>query len=584
MLREPSQRPPPPADAQEESDSESDSDESSSESGSGDNSSDGETETEESAPRAQQRASGPGPVARDRTGSASSEASTTSSVSSDDTAQAAGITSSLGAAGARSLLHARPRQSSAPHHAAHARQMSVASITEENEDDAGPTGVDFGNYNMSSSLMQASSTAAEAGPARTFAGATNGHVRSGDRPRLSLPSLSSAGPSSNNSTNWDLATPGTPTAGASSFFPTPQMTDASASWTSFGAATPTGNVPGPSSGFYSQSQPPKSALSQSHAESGQEGELESSPEVAQTEFSPQAGPAANRGSGYFDSTVPEPRQTLSTQQPSTNVITEASTPTREDPSGRRVSEELAPPLANLNLGSAVDAPSRPVDIPETLAETPAATVPTTPLDLAVIEHATASDEPVLVSTLPEPTQPTRPNGLRATRPSLNKNASRSMVNLSLTAREQATDAPPPMMPMSAGMDRTATNASMASNISGRPPSGVRTPGSTRSSADWTRPPPTPGIGMVQPFKFSAIPEPLQSPKQMVQNRQLQALGPSPLKRRRSMDDMHVKLPDYAPPAKGVYLPRPREEEGREKLPEYFCHVSFGSPGVQWSVC
>lgn len=566
MLREPSQRPPPSQEAQEESDSDSGSDESSSESGSGDNSSDAETETEKSAP-GRQRASSASAITRDRTGSASSEASTSSSVSSDDTAQAE-ITSSLATAGARSLLHNRPRQSSAPHHPAHAHQSSVASITEENEDD-GATGVDFGNYNMASLPMQSSPNAA-----RTSSEATNGTIRPGDRPRLSLPSLSSMGPSSNNSTTWSLATPGTPTAGASSFFPTPEM-DASSSWTSFGASTPTGTVPGPSAGPYSQSQLRKSALSRSNTSSGPEAEVEASPEVVQAEFSPQARASANRDSGYFDSTIPDATQTLSTGTASTGTIADGSTPTQEDISGRRVSEEssgsLALPLASLNLGPAVGASSRPLDVPETLSETPAAsTVPERPLKLAVIEHATAADEPVLVNTLPEPTQPMRPSGLRATRPSLNKNASRSMVNLSLTTREQAQDSQP-VMPMSAGMDRTA---SVASNVSGRPPSGVRTPASTRSSADWTRPPPTPGIGMTQPFKFFAVPEPLQSPKQMAQNRQLQALGPSPLKRRRSMDDMHVKLPDYAPPAKGVYLPRPREEEGRENLPEYFCHVSF----------
>lgn len=566
MLREPSHRPAAQTqEPQEESDEDDDDDdESSSEEGSADNSSDAETETEEAVPR---RSSAPD-VTRDRTGSASSGTSTSSSISSDDTALQADITSSLATAGARSLLHNRPRQSSAPHHPGHGHHISVASIIEENEDDGAPA-MNFGNYNMASSPMQLTSAPAPGTSDTTIKEeAALANKRQADRPRLSLPSLDSARPISTQSTSWGLATPGTPTAAASSFFNS--SAGESSSWTSFGTQTPTGITPGPFSGF-----PPQSLADQPESQDTPSGLASEASVPAQTESDSQPGPSSRSSNGYFDSTLPNVATSSSTGAGQvTGVVEDVSTPTQADIPGRRPSEEasdsVAAPLADLNLGPPVGMSSRSVEVPETLSETPAASVVSEPpLHLAVVEHATATDEPVLVNTIPEPTQSARP---RANRPTLNKHASRSMVNLSLSARDPLPD--PSSIPLSAGMSRTATNASVVSNVSGRPPSGVRTPGSTRSSVDWTRPPPTPGVGMMQPFKFPNGAEPQQSPKQMVQNRQLQALGPSSLKRRRSMDDIHVKLPDYAPPAKGVYLPRPREEEGREKLPEYFCHVSF----------
>jgi hypothetical protein len=84
-------------------------------------------------------------------------------------------------------------------------------------------------------------------------------------------------------------------------------------------------------------------------------------------------------------------------------------------------------------------------------------------------------------------------------------------------------------------------------------SGVRTPGS-----EWALPPPTPATG------FSG----------MFWNRKE---GDKPaLKRRRSAGDKgdtEVLPPDYSPPLPGVVIPRPRDEEGREKLPKYWCAVS-----------
>lgn len=570
MLREPSHRPPVHAqEPQEESDDEDGDDDSSSEEGSGEASSDSDTETETAAVTQRSRTSSETP--RDRIGSASSGTSTSSSVSSDDGPMQSGVTSTLGNAGSRGLLSHRPRQPSGSH-PGHAHQASVSSIIEENEEDP-PGGVDFGNYDITSSPMQLTSTSPISGSTgmRT-AGAPQSAIasrRPSEQPHLNLSSVESPGHEGRNVASWSLATPGTPTAGASSFF-TASTAQSSTHWTSFGAPTPTNG--------------PSRSLPQSRAESPASPELgpgssavgSRHPDGPRSAADAQSdAPPGQAREGYFDGPIPE-----RSSESSTNVPIDPdtlSTPTQNDIPSRRVSADdpaaLAPPLAGLNLGPPVDVASQPSGSLEILPEEPgSSTVPQPRPNVAVIDHATRADEPVLVNTIPEPNPTADFAALKASRPSFYKQPSRSMVNLSSSGRESIAESQPGMA-ASAAMDRTATNTSVSSNVSGPPPSGFRTPGSARSSADWTRPPPTPGVGMMQPFKFSAVADTLQSPKQMVQNRQLQALGPSPLKRRRSMDDMKEKLPDYAPPAKGVYLPKPREEEGREKLPEYFCHVS-----------
>jgi hypothetical protein len=79
------------------------------------------------------------------------------------------------------------------------------------------------------------------------------------------------------------------------------------------------------------------------------------------------------------------------------------------------------------------------------------------------------------------------------------------------------------------------------------------------TGEWAKPPPTPAAGFGGMF---------WSRKE----------GDKPaLKRRRSLGDkgdMEVVLPDYSPALPGVYIPRPRDEEGREKLPAYWCAVSL----------
>lgn len=47
-----------------------------------------------------------------------------------------------------------------------------------------------------------------------------------------------------------------------------------------------------------------------------------------------------------------------------------------------------------------------------------------------------------------------------------------------------------------------------------------------------------------------------------------------MKRRRSAGDLQLPPPDYEPPHPGVVIPRPRDDEGREVLPDYWCAVSL----------
>ena len=95
---------------------------------------------------------------------------------------------------------------------------------------------------------------------------------------------------------------------------------------------------------------------------------------------------------------------------------------------------------------------------------------------------------------------------------------------------------------------------------------VLSPGS-----EWSKPPPTPA-GAVSTFWGKSDDK------------------PPVLKRRRSADDQTMAPPRYEPAQPGIYIPRPRDEEGRENLPGYWCAVhiegtlsrkmEFSQPGMQ----
>ena len=86
------------------------------------------------------------------------------------------------------------------------------------------------------------------------------------------------------------------------------------------------------------------------------------------------------------------------------------------------------------------------------------------------------------------------------------------------------------------------------------PGGILSPGS-----EWTKPPPTPATGFGNFFWAKKdIKDGTDKPG---------------LKRRRSADDVSAAPPKYEPPFPGTFVPSRRDEEGREKLPKYWCAVS-----------
>ncbi|KAL7423987.1 hypothetical protein Q5752_001572 [Cryptotrichosporon argae] len=125
-------------------------------------------------------------------------------------------------------------------------------------------------------------------------------------------------------------------------------------------------------------------------------------------------------------------------------------------------------------------------------------------------------------------------GLADDRPALYAQASRSMINLP-TPRE------PPSEPRFSRRNLPKLDAI---------PSNEQVHSISRPAeiavADWQKPPPTPAV-QKPGFTFG-------------------------MRRRRSADDLTAKPPGYEPPLPGVYIPRPREEEGRENLPGYSCGV------------
>jgi len=136
----------------------------------------------------------------------------------------------------------------------------------------------------------------------------------------------------------------------------------------------------------------------------------------------------------------------------------------------------------------------------------------------------------------------------STRPSLYHQASQSMVNLS-TPRDISAD-----LTRGSGADVAPSHAPNLATIpsSEAVPTRITIPtGPFSPNAEWAKPPPTPAVGMTSSF-----------------------FGGDKLKRRRSADDMTAIPPMYEPPFPGTVIPRPRDEEGREKLPEYWCAVSL----------
>ena len=175
-------------------------------------------------------------------------------------------------------------------------------------------------------------------------------------------------------------------------------------------------------------------------------------------------------------------------------------------------------------------------------------------DRASNETSSSHDHSSLApaSPLPPPTAqlPESPQ-----RPTIFTQASQSMVNLASPRRASDAGVQTPKALQSQSPLEKRENAPGKIDIPKPKFGGV--PGTP--TGEWAKPPPTPAAGFGGMF---------WSRKE----------GDKPaLKRRRSLGDKgdtEVVLPDYSPALPGVYIPRPRDEEGREKLPAYWCAVSL----------
>ena len=201
----------------------------------------------------------------------------------------------------------------------------------------------------------------------------------------------------------------------------------------------------------------------------------------------------------------------------------------------------------------------------TVNSTPNPGSSTADLGVAVMTIPEQPSAPPAVGSI-QPDQPDQPDQ-PPRRPTLYTQLSRSMVNLS-PAGVSGTSTPDSRVhssntPSVLGMDmNTAAGSSAPVRTSGQP--------------DWAQPPPTPIPGLIRNSYFGASPTSSRpatpGPPNAMRRQESRGVG-SPLKRTRSMDDVRpFTLPDYTPPEPGSRFPQPREEEGREGLPNYWCHV------------
>ncbi|KAK8869831.1 hypothetical protein IAR55_000399 [Kwoniella newhampshirensis] len=193
---------------------------------------------------------------------------------------------------------------------------------------------------------------------------------------------------------------------------------------------------------------------------------------------------------------------------------------------------------------------------------------------AVTNEVPPSIRPSMSSVPPTPV--TRPS--HSSRPSLYTQVSRSMVNLS-TSRSQtievdeleATPVTTDKASVKPKLETVRSGEKIPSRIELPPRTPLNVTSAVPATPGWAKPPPTPAAGLSN--NFWGKPD-----------------KPKELKRRRSADDMMVAPPGYEPPFPGTVIPRPRDEEGREKLPGYWCAVhiegvlprkmEFSAPGVQ----
>lgn len=172
----------------------------------------------------------------------------------------------------------------------------------------------------------------------------------------------------------------------------------------------------------------------------------------------------------------------------------------------------------------------------------------------------ASPRQMSPTTLPDSSTTSTMRPENTTRPSMYHQLSQSMINFGSTTDDQGAASAGvgadkasvrPQLETIRSREGAPTKIEIPKSAQIGPGAAPFTPG-----AEWAKPPPTPAAGFAGMFW----------------NRKE---GDKPaLKRRRSAGDTEGAPPGYEPPHPGVVIPRPRDEEGREKLPEYWCAVSL----------
>ncbi|ORY33798.1 hypothetical protein BCR39DRAFT_557023 [Naematelia encephala] len=276
--------------------------------------------------------------------------------------------------------------------------------------------------------------------------------------------------------------------------------------------------------------------------------------------------------GYFGS---QP-STSSTHTPGSTV------PANEPVVGKETGQETAASeVAGLGLGPIVSDPVESPPLHQDADGEDNDSEDSVDADSSAHGHASGSSvaqSPAVVpASLPQepssaaPQTPARP--APSARPSLYSQHSQSMIDLRPTV---AIDSRPDPIRGMSKLETIPSREAVPSRID-LPPRGdlkgmkigLPTPN------EWaTKPPPTPAAGFGQ-FFWAKERKDLEKPG---------------MKRRKSADDVATPPPEYEPPHPGVVIPRPRDEEGREKLPGYWCAVhiegnllrkmEFSAPGQQ----
>jgi len=368
--------------------------------------------------------------------------------------------------------------------------------------------------------------------------------------------------------------------------PTPSAEPAFApegAWATFSCPTPGGFTPvsaGPPKPFAAavKTKTPSAAeKTRTPRATGSEGAVSSYFEVV-PEPAPEGGktPTARTPAGLaMSSTKGKGRQT----GPTDTLSATAAVPVSETASAAN----LGQPSLSAGLGPAMEVPAasaNAVTIDDSDSDTDGGSGDSHDASpgLSPSGHDGADDSFVMLAP-PTPGARVPVASQEAFRPSLYHQASRSLINLSGPSdrRLDSNDLASSRDRLRGTLGRLELPPPSTGTIAAPRP----TPADARPSAlpPMTSPKASSAVALTSPKVPSSPPPPL-SP----------AVETRRVRRRNSMSDVQRPPPEYSPPGPGSSIPRPRDEEGKEKLPTYSCNVhiegylprktEFTSPGVQ----